>query len=240
VGWVVWIGVVTCQTARVWRNSLTLWTDTLEKDFNNATGHFNLGLYLYNNQKPDQAAVQMLLATSIHPQYDLPLNLLGIYYHTKGLDKLAIRHFHSAIAANPDNYQPINNLGRIYAEKGEWAKALHLFSWAISINPQNTDPYGNIATLYLHLHQWPKAGEMAQFMISQFPSSPAGYIKLAESLEMAGRLEEAYATWNQALGRAFQDSQSIKAIEAEIARLKNQIQNGSEAQTAPSKNVNRK
>jgi len=179
--WALFLLNQTQKTTRVWRNSVCLWTDSLEKDFNNAMAHTNLGDSIDNKGgQTNLACTHYFLAAQMAPRFPLPHNWLGFYYvKNKRLD-LAESSFRSAIDANPDYDEAINNLGALYFSKGLLGRAELMFLRAIWINPENIDAWDNLFYLYLRNDRRQKSREVAEQIIRHFPDLPLGHQRLRE------------------------------------------------------------
>jgi hypothetical protein len=151
--WPLFLGYQTFQTTKVWRNSHTLWTDTIEKDFFNDVAHYNLGLWFHDQKQSNRSGHEYLISLLIHPDYHLPLAGIGGYYFEKGQTDLALKRFYAAVNAAPDSDICINNLGKVLAEKGDARRALYMFFRATYVNPKNIEAFNNIVVLYLRTNR---------------------------------------------------------------------------------------
>jgi len=191
----------TFQTTKVWKNSYTLWSDTIEKNFYDGVAHYNLGLWFHNQKLSNRSGHEYLISLLINPNYHLALTGIGGYYFEKGRIDLALKKFYAAVNAAPDSDITINNLGKVLAEKGDVRRALYMFFRASYINPNNLGAFNNIVVLYLRANRIDAALEKAQEMIQRFPASSDGYFRLGMCLEAKGDLSGALKAWEQSRKR---------------------------------------
>jgi protein O-mannosyl-transferase len=214
--WLLFLGYQTSRTTKVWRNSYTLWTDTIEKDFFNDVAHYNLGLWFHNQKQSNRSGHEYLISLLIHPDYHLPLAGIGGYYFEKGQTNLALNKFYAAVNAAPDSDICINNLGKVLAEKGDARRALYMFFRATYVNPKNIEAFNNIVVLYLRTNRVDAALEIARLMILSFPESSDGYFRLGMCLEAKGDLAGALNAWEEGKKLAGTESQLNQQIDAAI------------------------
>jgi tetratricopeptide (TPR) repeat protein len=221
--WLFFLGYQTFQTTKVWRNSYTLWTDTIEKDFFNDVAHYNLGLWFHNQKQSNRSGHEYLISLLIHPAYHLPLAGIGGYYFEKGQTDLALKKFYAAVNAAPDSDICINNLGKVLAEKGDARRALYMFFRATYVNPKNIEAFNNIVVLYLRTNRVDTALEIARSMILGFPESSDGYFRLGMCLEGKGDLVGALNAWEEGKKRVSIESQLSAQIDAAILSARERL-----------------
>jgi hypothetical protein len=180
-GWSLFLLTQTIKTAAVWKNSFTLWTDSLEKDFNNAIAHTDLGFYFEKKEGQfNLASTHYYLATRIAPELPLAHYYLGVYYVKKQAWDLAEACFRSAITAKPDFDLALNNLGGVFYAKKMPDRAEYFCSQAVWINPNNLDGWNNLFYLNFQQGRMQKAREIANQMILRFPESDIGHQRMAQ------------------------------------------------------------
>jgi tetratricopeptide (TPR) repeat protein len=215
--YLLFLNYQTSQTTKVWRNSYTLWSDTIEKNLYDGVAHYNLGLWFHNQKQSNRSGHEYLISLLINPNYHLALTGIGGYYFEKGQIDLALKKFYAAVNAAPDSDITINNLGKVLAEKGDVRRALYMFFRATYINPNNIGAFNNIVVLYLRVNKIDAALEKAQEMIQRFPESSDGYFRLGMCLEARGDLSGALKAWEESKKRV--DSESNLGSQIEAAML---------------------
>ncbi|MEW5977045.1 MAG: tetratricopeptide repeat protein [Acidobacteriota bacterium] len=222
-GWLVFLCYKTWEATRVWRNSYTLWTDTLNKNFYDGIAHYNLGLRFQNDQQINRAGHHFLISTLINPKYHNGLSGLGAYYFQRGRPELALRKLYAATNASPDSDVIANNLGKVLAEMGDGPRALFMFLKATYLNPDNIGAFNNIAILYFRAGQIDSSQEISRLMIQRFPDSWDGYFRLGLCLEAKGDLPGALQAWEESERRVGADKAMSAEIQSRLNRVRHKL-----------------
>jgi len=138
---------ITFQRCAVWKNSLSLWNDVLDKK-PCWVGYYNRGIAYNAVGDYDHAIEDFSREISLNPAdarayYDQGL----AYCYKKDFDR-GLEDFNVAIALNPRYAQAYNNRGNVYYVKGNVENAIADFSQAIMINPQFYQAYFNRAIAF--------------------------------------------------------------------------------------------
>ena len=221
--YLLFLNYQTSQTTKVWRNSYSLWSDTIEKNLYDGVAHYNLGLWFHNQKQSNRSGHEYLISLLINPNYHLALTGIGGYYFEKGQIDLALKKFYAAVNAAPDSDITINNLGKVLAEKGDVRRALYMFFRATYINPNNIGAFNNIVVLYLRVNKIDAALEKAQEMIQRFPESSDGYFRLGMCLEARGDLSGALKAWEESKKRVDLESNLGSQIEAAMLSARQKL-----------------
>lgn len=120
----------------VWKDDLSLWTDTVRKSPDKARPHYNLGVIYQDSGQTDRAIESYQRAISINPVHAKVYNNLGKAYLSKGFVEKAIRYFKLELQVNPDNALAHFNLGVVYLEHDMPDEAGREFRTALSLNPK--------------------------------------------------------------------------------------------------------
>jgi tetratricopeptide (TPR) repeat protein len=179
--WSLYLIDRTLGTMAVWKNSYTLWTDSLKQDFNNPLAHINMGDYFLKRVNlPNRAAVHNLLALSFYPRSYLACYNLGVYFMQNKNWERSRNYLNRAITFNPENDDATNALGAVYFLEGKLTHALSMFYNSVWINPKNQDAWSNVFHIYAKMGRWKEAKEAARQMILLFPDWPMGRQCLSE------------------------------------------------------------
>jgi hypothetical protein len=133
-----------------WRDSPTLYKRAIAVTKNNFVMHDNYGLYLYKQQRYEEAVQHFKEALRIYPAY-MPArgNLCTALIAQKKLDE-AISCLTEALQESNDwldMHKMYNNLGSIYAQKGNLDLAEINFRKALSLKPDYEPARNNLALL---------------------------------------------------------------------------------------------
>ena len=120
---------------RVWRDSITLWSDVLSKSPQNHRAHLNLGNVLLEQERLTEAVSHFSAALRIKPGYAATHYNLGDALDKQGKLKEAIRHYSEAIRLKPDYAKAHYNLGIALQRQGKIKEANIHFSYARRLSP---------------------------------------------------------------------------------------------------------
>jgi tetratricopeptide (TPR) repeat protein len=160
-----------------------------------ATHRYELGHFLRDIGRPDEAEVELRKAIEIDPELDLPHEALGAidYFDTGRLDD-ALIHWRQAYALNQNNPWSISEMAKVYSDIGAREEALAFLARAQQLRPEGLSVWPLI--VHQNLGNSQEATEYAQWWLDRDPQSR--YIGAAVSwLNMIdiqeGRIEEALA-----------------------------------------------
>ncbi len=134
-----------------WQNSYTLWSHVLNVTGDNPVAHTNLGLFLADNGKPEEAKAQYRQAIRLKPDHYTAYNNLGILLAREGRSREAAQHFSKALSLKPDYADALNNLAIELVRRREYVEALGHFLEAVRLKPDEIQFQFNVALTYLQL-----------------------------------------------------------------------------------------
>ena len=141
----------------VWKNSITLYEDTLLKYPGYSTGYVNYGNALRDKGEWDKAERAYLLGVYADPQNDLPWNNLGILASFRKQPQKAVYYYEKAAALKPE--YPVNyyNIATVWFNQGNPNKAIPAIERALqadSLYPEALHLYG---VLLQQLQRFPES-----------------------------------------------------------------------------------
>lgn len=140
--------VLSWQRNEVWKDGVTLWSDTAGKSPGKARPHLNLGSELMQVGRTEQAMGQFRWAVKIKPDYGEAYSNLAAAYNTMGMPDEAIEQCRIALRLDPDNADALNNAGTSFAIKGEFGYAISYFQGALQLQPGNPRYSQNLEQAY--------------------------------------------------------------------------------------------
>lgn len=99
----------------VWKDSHSLWTDTVRKSPDSSVAHNNIGIAHYESGRIDDAIREYTVALLLKPYNHEAHNNLGNVYYKKGLLDDAIREYQIALSLRPDFEDARYNLSLVYS-----------------------------------------------------------------------------------------------------------------------------
>ncbi|MDD3875680.1 MAG: tetratricopeptide repeat protein [Bacteroidales bacterium] len=130
-----------------WSDSLTLWSQEVKVNPNNALAYANRGEALYLLEDFESAISDFDMAISLNPNFFEAYNNRGIAKKETGDYSGAIDDYKMASNINPNYAEAFFNRGSIRGEMGDDSMAIANYSKSIEINPNYSDAYysrGNI------------------------------------------------------------------------------------------------
>lgn len=154
----------------VWRDSYTLWTDTLSKKPDSVRAHNNLALFYANQGMFDSAIYHYETALKLKNDDWHAHDNMGNLYTVLGRYDEAIQHFQSAIKFNP-NGNTYNNLGFVYLRIGKIEEAIEEFRNALKLSPRLIKAYNNLGNAYLRKGMKKEAKAQFEMVLTMQPDN---------------------------------------------------------------------
>lgn len=146
---------LTWQQCGYWKDSITLFRQTLCVTKNNHKIHETLGIALFKKNKFKEAIYHHNMAISITPYNADYYNNRGNAYASLGRHKPAIDDYNKAISLDPDFAYAYYNRGISYSKTGQYQLAIEDFNKVINLNRDHIEAYNNrgVAHIKLGLYQ---------------------------------------------------------------------------------------
>ncbi len=191
--------VLTQKQTQHWKNSITLFTHTLEVTSNNPIPHNNLGHALANKGQTDDAIEHFREALRIKPDFQEAHDNLGHALASKGQTDDAIEHFREALRIKPDFVYAHNNLGSALAKKGQTDDAIKHYREALRIKPDYEDAHNNLGSALANKGQTDDAIEHFREALRIKPDLEEAHNNLGSVLAKKGQTDEAIEHFLEAL-----------------------------------------
>jgi protein O-mannosyl-transferase len=194
-GCVLW----TRDQLRYWQNSETLFRHTLAVTENNYNAYGNLGSWLSQQGRLQEAADCYVKSLQIHPDnFEVLYNLGNVLIKLGDLDG-AIDNYRRALRLTSDSIYLLNNLGFALAEKNQFTDAIGCYEAALKLNPDYAEAHNNLATALFMLKRFNEAASHYREALRIAPNNPQIYINLGDTLLKQGQTIEAVQNYQQAL-----------------------------------------
>lgn len=141
------LAVTAHRQARCWRNSIALWTNTVEQTGNNCQAHNNLGGLLARKGEFGEAVRHLQKAVEINPAFADPSYNLGVIFASAGQFDRALPCLEKALALNPGNAEWRCTLGYVFARQGDFDAAAEQYRRALAIDPNCVKAKTGLETL---------------------------------------------------------------------------------------------
>ncbi|MBW2058333.1 MAG: tetratricopeptide repeat protein, partial [Deltaproteobacteria bacterium] len=120
---------------RIWKDSFTLWSETLARDPKNTVAMNGLGVLYLENGTNDKALEVLEGAAEINPSDPLIRNNLGIAYERIGEYEKSEEQYQRALSLSPGHYEARINLSNLYAKRGDFQKAIRTLRLLVEERP---------------------------------------------------------------------------------------------------------
>jgi len=220
------LSVATYQRNLIWKDDLTLWSDTVQKSPNKARAHYNLGLVYQNQGRLDEVIREYKTVLTLDPNYADAHNNLGTIYQKLGRQDEAIQEYKTVSTIEPDNAGAHYNLGLVYMEQGRLSEALTEFQAVVKLKPgffNAYNAYNNLGLIYQKLGRLDEAIQEYKTALGLKPDSVGIHNNLGNVYKDLGRIEEAireyqialllkpdYVVAHYSLGQAYQQRGQIQ------------------------------
>jgi tetratricopeptide (TPR) repeat protein len=130
------LGLLTWRQAKVYRDSESLWRDTIAKNPESWMGYTNLGLALARQGRWDEALEQYQKSIEVNSNDAFAQGNLGAALWMLHRREEAVDHFREAIRVDP-KYAPAHaNLGMALTAEGDYPNAIVQFRQALEADPE--------------------------------------------------------------------------------------------------------
>ncbi len=182
-----------------WENSETLFKRALACTTNNVVANANLGQYLADKGRFQEALVPLQEACRLDPNRAAACNNLGNALINLGRSDEGIVFLRKALALDPDYATAHYNLASVLAARKQTDEAIRHFRRALEIQPDYVKCYNNLAKLFSDTGQADAAIACWQAALKIDPEFATAHFNLSAALRGQGRFAEAIAQLREAL-----------------------------------------
>ncbi len=143
--------------AGYWRDSVSLFTRTLQVTRNNYVAHLNLGAALEAREDWDAAKRHYEEALRLQPDWPEALYNYGVLMGKTGNPDAAIAFYRRTLRIRPEHVDAHYNLGIIYDEQGRTAAAIREYEAALRLAPNYVAAHNNLAVALYYAGQYERA-----------------------------------------------------------------------------------
>jgi tetratricopeptide (TPR) repeat protein len=171
--------ILSRQRCLVWKDSVTLWSDVLNKYPDVTIAYNNRGAEFIARKEYAKAHEDLVRAITLDPSYDDAGFNLGDLYASQGNYDEAVKHFNKVLAIKPDDLGVYNRLAVICGLTGKHAEAINICKAAIKIKPDDFMAYVNLCSAYGSLGYFKEAVVCGEKAVALNPRSALGCINLS-------------------------------------------------------------
>ena len=175
----------------VWRDDLTLFTDTVRNSPDAQIPHNNLGTAYANQNRLNEAVNEFITALKLKPDYADARNNLGHAYLIQNRLNEAINEFITVLKLKPDYADAHNNLGRAYLNQNRLNEAVNEFITALKLKPDHANARNNLGHAYLIQNRLNEAVNEFITALKLMPDYADAHNNLGTAYVKQNRLDEA-------------------------------------------------
>ena len=195
-GLLVFLGSMSHERCKVWKNSETLWTDVIKKYPQTSEGYLNRGQYYTDTDQLDKALPDYNATLLLNPRSALAHINRGNVYGRKGNYPQALTDYTSAIKIDPRASKIYLNRGNVYGLQGMIDSSIIDFTRAIKLERNYLDAYINRAISYSKLRDYKNAFLDFNKALSIDPSSLKTYNMRAYAYLDFGEYDKSIADYS--------------------------------------------
>ena len=181
----------THERNKVWRTSVSLWTDVAAKSPNKSRVQNNLGKAYLEEEQWDRARDQFIQSIKLDPKNQEALNNLGNAYQREAKYDLSIKYYQEVLNLNGNNPLAHNDIGVAYQATGKPDDAIREFKEAVMLDPNYTDARNNLGNIYLITGKLDLAKEQYLKTIDLNPKHMMAHTNLGILYQKQGKMKEA-------------------------------------------------
>jgi protein O-mannosyl-transferase len=132
------LGQLVWKQAHIYRDTETLWRDTIAKNSDSWIAHNNLGFVLYRQGRLEEAVAHYHEALRIKPDHPLARPNLAVALTKLGRLDEAVAQYREALRLYPNDASSRVNLGALLEGQGRLDEAISQYREALRISPQHT------------------------------------------------------------------------------------------------------
>jgi len=182
-----------------WKNRETLWTHTLGCTTDNYPANCNLGNFLLQKGRVDEAIAHYQEALQINPTFADAHYNLGVALGRKGRVEEAIAQHQMALEISPDYADAHYNLGNNFSRLGRMDEAISQYQMALQIKPDDAAALVNLGNSFFQLGRTDQAISQYQKALQIKPDDAEARKNLGLALLKKGSVGEAITHFQKAL-----------------------------------------
>ncbi|MBP7216557.1 MAG: tetratricopeptide repeat protein [Candidatus Omnitrophica bacterium] len=189
---------ISYQRIKVWQDSISLWTDVIQKYPNSLA--FNNRCAAFSKIADYDAAIKdCTWSIRSHPRNHSAFINRGLAYQAKGNFKQALADYTQAIAINPDSAEGYYNQGVVLYMQEKFEDALKSFNNAVERNVNFAQAYNGRGAIFMRLGDFNEAIANYRQAIALEPGLELAYVNLGIALQKKGDIAEALLEYEKAI-----------------------------------------
>jgi tetratricopeptide (TPR) repeat protein len=184
---------------RIWRDGETLFRHAVAVTKNNYLAYNNLGFFLENHGKTDEALDDYRKSVEINPFYEDARNNLGHLLRAAGKYDEALIHLQEALRIKPGLVEAHNNLGNLLGDLGRRDEAIAQYELALQYDSNNADAHNNLGVSRAMQGRLDEAEKLLKQAVRLNPADVGAHGNLGNVLALEHKPDEALGEYELAL-----------------------------------------
>jgi protein O-mannosyl-transferase len=190
---------LTYQQNELYRDAITLYRDTLEKNPECWIAQNNLGVALFHTGQVQTPIELYEKAIQLNPDFTPAYNNLGLALHRAGRYQEAINLYEQALLFRPNYAEAHNNLGITLYKDDRLPEAIEHYLEALRLKPDFADAHSNLAVALAQGGRFQEAIVQYRQALQIKPDDPEYFYNLGNALVKTDQLKEGINQYEQAL-----------------------------------------
>ena len=182
-----------------WKNTETLFSHAVKATKDNYLAYNNLGFYLSNRGRMDEAIKNYRESVKIKPNYEEAHNNLGHALAEKGFHNEAIVEYELALKTKPDLIEAHNNLGNALSEAGRVDDAIREYNYVLERKPDHVDANNNLGVALAMQGKLAEGIKHLEKALKINPNSASAHSNLGNAYAVQQKNDEAIMHYRAAL-----------------------------------------
>lgn len=188
-------------------NAIRLFKHIIEINPADETAYYSLGVCFQNQEDNNSALTHYLKCIELNPNHLDSLNNLGLLYSALKNYEEAEKCFRTVIESNPEYFNAYTNLGSLLITQDKYHEAFQCFTYALSLTEKENNvnnksvALSNLGFIKLRQQKLDEAISYFDQALELNPESVLAHYNKAETLFMAGRLQQAWKHYEYRTGR---------------------------------------
>ena len=182
---------LTWRQSRIYRDPITLYQATLEKNPSCWMPYYNLGLEVAKTGRLQEAIELYNQALKLKPDSIDAYNNLGVALADTGRPMQAIANYEKALRLQPNDAEAHNNMGNVLLDLNRVQEAIPHFNQALRLKPDYFKAHYNLGNAFNALGRYQQAIEHYEKSLQLNPGLPEARNNLGNTLFQSGRPQEA-------------------------------------------------
>ncbi len=191
--------ILSSRRCRVWKDSITLWNDVLQKFPESGLAYNNRGSAYNLLGKYDEAIADLDKAIQLSKESAVSYFNRGTAYEHLGQYEKAIEDYTEALRIQPDFAIGYVDRGALFCRMGEYDMAYNDLTRALKLNPNLAETYYNLGVLFFQLKNYGLAVEQYEHALKLDPYLTGAYVSRADIYFINGDYTRAIEYYTKAL-----------------------------------------